>query len=111
MLRFLICTSLIIACSGVLSAEPQLTALRGAVADPAGLPVEKASVNAKLATQDVGQTVRTDSNGTFSLPLTFGRYRIRVEADGFRTDSRIVDFTRGGEEIAITCNYRNNVRR
>lgn len=101
MLRFLICTSLIIVCSGVLSAEPQLAALRGAVADPAGLPVEKASVSATLATQDVGQTVRTDSNGTFSLPLTFGRYRIRVEADGFRTDSRIVDFTRGGEKIAI----------
>lgn len=101
MLRFLICTALAIAVSGVLSAEPQLSVLRGSVVDPAGLPVADALVTATIATQREGQKVRTGLNGMFSLPLAFGRYQVRVEAGAFRPDVRTVDFIGDSKPFAI----------
>ena len=63
--------------------------LMGTVIAPSGIPVSGAVV---VACPDVqGGTmhpsrpleVRTDRDGTFRLPLRFGRYQVRVSATGF----------------------------
>ncbi|HXF04918.1 MAG TPA: TonB-dependent receptor [Blastocatellia bacterium] len=58
--------------------------LRGFVADPSGSAVVSAQVTVTDAHRRMRQTVRTNSEGRFTLPLPAGEnYELRITADGF----------------------------
>lgn len=64
--------------------QPSGGTLRGRVADPFGSAVVSAQVTVTDAHRRTRQTVRTDSEGRFTLPLpAAGKYELRIAADGF----------------------------
>lgn len=63
--------------------------LRGAVVDDAGAPVFDALVALYGGSLGQPRTLRTEEDGTFRfLALTPGRYELRVEREGYRTETR-----------------------
>ena len=64
-------------------------AILGKVADPNGDPVANAKVTAEDVARGTEWTTETNSEGVYNLPrLPLGKYRIKVEAQGFKTAVR-----------------------
>jgi Carboxypeptidase regulatory-like domain/TonB dependent receptor-like, beta-barrel/TonB-dependent Receptor Plug Domain len=79
---------LTLAMLGARAVEAQLTsgALLGTVADAGGGIVAGATVTAVQRDTGFTRTTRTDASGAFSFPnMPLGRYDIRVEREGFKT--------------------------
>jgi hypothetical protein len=69
-----------------------LSAIRGAVTDPSGAVVPRASVTVQSAAGAIAATATTDTDGRFTLPdLEPGQYDLRISAPGFQTDSERLD--------------------
>jgi outer membrane receptor protein involved in Fe transport len=78
--------ALVLVLSGVLAAHAQEAGLVGAVTDPSGAVVTGASVTAHNVETNVERRAVSDDRGRYSIsPLSVGRYRLTVEAKGFRT--------------------------
>ena len=60
-------------------------AVTGTVVDPAGAPIQGASVSAKDVDRGVVFTGETNGDGVYYLArVPVGRYEVRVEAKGFQ---------------------------
>ena len=70
------------------AAQDRIGALSGTVSDVSGTGISGALVTASCGS--LGQSVTTDSTGAYSLPLSPGRYHVRVTADKFTSTEREV---------------------
>ncbi len=82
--------SLLIASLACAGAQAQNTAsLSGVLLDPAGRPVEHASVSLKMTASSVTRTAATDSAGHFVFAqLPAASYELRAANEGFKTAVR-----------------------
>ena len=85
---------------GTLSAQLDRGSLAGIVSDPSGASVANAQINAThLDTNTTFSTLSSES-GNYTLPaLAIGRYRILVEAPGFRRTQRDNVVVTSGESL------------
>jgi hypothetical protein len=65
--------------------------LSGTVADPSGAKIHHALVH--VESSGLQQDIKTDSTGSFTLPLPAGTYTITIKADGFRTYTTDITLT------------------
>src|SRR5215475_9777676 len=76
-------------------------AIVGAVADQSSNAIPNASVKAVEVTTNVVTVAMTDADGNYSFPaLRAGRYRLEVEASGFRR------LARDGVEVQVNARLR-----
>jgi hypothetical protein len=96
-LALLVLAVAVLAPPAPLSAQtPAIGAIRGRVLDESGSPVPGAEVSVANEATGIARRTRTDGEGRYvlpELPLT-GRYRLRVEREGFAAQER------GGIELA-----------
>jgi len=90
---------------GAMAVEAQVTTatIYGTVVDPSGAAVPGAGVTA--TSEQTGTAVHATSgpSGEVSLPpLPVGRYTIRVEAQGFKTEDRTGVELTAGEKVSLT---------
>jgi len=73
-----------------LAAQDVFATIEGTVLDPSGAPVPKAKVSVtNVDRNQVVKTVQTDASGVYSATLLpIGNYSVKVEANGFRTETR-----------------------
>src|SRR5512133_4405954 len=86
-----VCLLLLLLCSSMaLFAQDVSGSIGGTVLDPSGAAVANAKVS--IINTDRNQTVRTittDASGVYTAPfLPIGNYQVKVEATGFKTNSR-----------------------
>src|SRR5712671_1527366 len=55
----------------------------GKVLDPSRTPIEGAAVSAIPEGRQNGPSVISSQSGTFSIPLTAGKYTLRIAKEGF----------------------------
>jgi hypothetical protein len=65
--------------------------LSGAVSDPSGAKINHALVHVESSDQQ--RDTKTDSTGSFTLPLPAGTYHVTIKADGFRTYATNITLT------------------
>jgi hypothetical protein len=107
MRRVGVCLLLLLLCGSMaLFAQDVSGSIGGTVLDPSGAAVANAKVS--IINTDRNQTVRTittDSSGVYSAPfLPIGNYQVKVEAAGFKTNSRT------GVVLNVSDDLKINVR-
>jgi hypothetical protein len=89
--------------SGQVVSEDSETAVSGARV--VAFPIDAPTVETSLG------SYRTEENGTFSFELEPGRYRIRVQADGFSTEEAKVEVLEGSvPEILVALGRGDSIR-
>jgi Carboxypeptidase regulatory-like domain/TonB dependent receptor len=73
-----------------LPAQDVFATLGGTILDPSGLGVPKAKITVtNVERNQVIRTLTTDASGVYTAPLLpIGTYSVKVEADGFKTQTR-----------------------
>lgn len=75
------------------------TGLSGVVSDTSLRALEKIQISALGS----GKAARTDASGAFFLPLKAGQYLLKIEADGFATQTKAVVISESaGTHIAVS---------
>ena len=90
-LKFFASVFMLVAClaTGLIAQDISGT-IGGTILDPSGAAVPNAKVTVTNTDRNqVVRTVTTDASGTYSAPLIpIGNYSIKVEATGFKTETR-----------------------
>ena len=74
--------------------------LSGTVSDPTGAKIGHALV--QVESRGLQRETKTDSTGSFALPLPPGTYKVTIKADGFRTYDTNVSLTERAARVSLS---------
>ena len=78
-----------------------LSTLRGTVKDPSGALVPNAAVTLKSMASNRTESAKTNASGAYTInSIPFGQYLVRVEHEGFATQSHTIQIIIGSAPIA-----------
>ena len=99
--NYLFTLCVLIGCGIVVCGQSGQTTLKGIVVDPNDARVQRVQVTVESKT--IKRTAETDENGTFSVEVPPGIYRVVLQFAGFKVAKlKKVRVPDGGSEIKVT---------
>ena len=104
---------LVLFCCSVLQAQTATGTISGTVTDPTGAVIPGAAVTVTNKDSSAVRAIKTNTTGFFSaLALNAGTYEVRVEQQGFRTETGAAEVLAGTEttvNMALSVGSANEV--
>src|ERR1700676_623612 len=86
-----------VSCKAAPQSQSNKAILVGTLTDPSGAPVGEVQITAQPEASSAGQAVSaaSSSDGSYSISLSPGRYRLRFSRNSFATRELVLTFTTG----------------